>query len=283
MAIAPLGASIASPNRQVSRQRMRKASAVAAVVASALLSPALQGADLPIPRSALKEGSEFAAPEIRAMQNDEFANPGMLWVTRGEKLWGEPAGKEAKACASCHGDATKSMKGVATHYPRVDPAAAQLVNLAGRVNLCRERHQHAEPLASEADAMLALTAYITYQSRGMPMSVAIDSQNGRFFERARERYYARLGQMNLSCAQCHDQNWGRTLYADKVSQGHGTGWPAYRLEWQTFGSLQRRLRACFSGVRAEMPEYGSRELVELELFLAWRATGLAIEAPGVRR
>ena len=262
---------------------MRNASVIAAVVASTLLSPALRGADLPIPRSELKEGSEFTAPEIRAMQNDEFANPGMLWVTRGEKLWAEPAGKEGKACGSCHGDATKSMKGVATHYPRVDPGAAQLVNLAGRVNLCRERHQRAEPLASESDAMLALTAYITYQSRGMPMSVTIDSQNGRFFERARARYYGRLGQMNLSCAQCHNQNWGRTLYADKVSQGHGTGWPAYRLEWQTFGSLQRRLRACFSGVRAEMPEYGSRELVELELFLAWRATGLAIESPGVRR
>jgi len=113
--------------------------------------------------------------------------------------------------------------------------------------------------------------------------VAIDSLNGPDFERGRSRYYRRLGQMNLSCAQCHDQNWGRTLMNETVSQGHGTGWPGYRLEWQTFGSLQRRLRACYSGLRAEMPEYGARELLELELFLAWRANGLAIEAPGVRR
>jgi len=262
---------------------MHKGSVIAAVAASALLSSGVFGADFPIPRSALKQGSEFSAPEIRAMQQDEFANPGMLWVTRGEKLWGEPEGQAGKSCASYHGDARKSMRGVATHYPRVDPGAARLVNLTGRVNLCRERHQRAEPLASESDAMLALTAYVTYQSRGMPMSVTIDSQNGAFFERARARFYRRLGQMNLSCAHCHDQNWGRTLYADKVSQGHGTGWPAYRLEWQTFGSLQRRLRACYSGLRAEMPEYGSRELVELEFFLAWRATGLPIESPGVRR
>jgi sulfur-oxidizing protein SoxA len=254
-----------------------------ALAACALYPPLLHGLEAPIPKAELRNGSAFTSAANRSLQADDFANPGMLWVTRGEKLWGVPAGKEGKACASCHGDATKSMRGVATHYPRVDPAAARLVNLAGRVNLCRERHQHAEPLASESDAMLALTAYITYQSRGMPMSVTIDSQNGRFFERARERYYGRLGQMNLSCAQCHNQNWGRTLYADTLSQGHGTGWPAYRLEWQTFGSLQRRLRACFSGVRAEMPEYGSRELVELELFLAWRATGLPIESPGVRR
>jgi len=247
------------------------------------VSMAVRSAERPIPRGELKEGSAFAAPEIRAMQQDEFANPGMLWVTRGERLWREPAGPEGKSCATCHADAAVTMKGVATHYPRVDAAAARLVNLAGRVNLCRERHQRAEVFPLETEPMLALTSYITYQSRGMPMSVTIDNQNGRDFERARERYYRRVGQMNLSCAHCHEQNWGRTLASETVSQGHGTGWPGYRLEWQTFGSLQRRLRACYSGLRAEMPEYGSRELIELELFLAWRATGLPIESPGVRR
>jgi sulfur-oxidizing protein SoxA len=262
---------------------MRKTSAAAALMLAAFVSVAVRSAELPIPRSALKEGSDFAAPEIRAMQQDDFANPGMLWVSRGERLWREPAGQEGKACATCHGDATATMKGVATHYPKVDPGAAKLVNLAGRVNLCRERHQRAEPLALEAEPMLALTSYITYQSRGMPMSVTIDSQNGSYFERGRDRYYRRVGQMNLSCAHCHERNWGRTLFNESVSQGHGTGWPGYRLEWQTFGSLERRLRACYSGLRAEMPEYGSRELVELELFLAWRSTGLPIESPGVRR
>jgi sulfur-oxidizing protein SoxA len=113
--------------------------------------------------------------------------------------------------------------------------------------------------------------------------VEIDSRNSAQFERGRARFHRRLGQMNLSCAQCHDRNWGRTLLHETVSQGHGTGWPGYRLEWQTFGSLQRRLRACYSGLRAEMPEYGARELLELELYLAWRANGLPFESPGVRR
>jgi L-cysteine S-thiosulfotransferase len=241
------------------------------------------GAELPIPRSALKQGSEFAGAEVRAMQADEFANPGMLWVARGERLWREPAGRDGKACASCHGEAPVSMKGVATRYPQVDTPSSQLVNIAGRVNLCRERHQHAEALALESEPLLALTAYVTYQSRSLPMSVQVDGEAATHFKRARERYYRRVGQMNLSCAHCHERNWGRTLFNETVSQGHGTGWPGYRLEWQNFGSLQRRLRACYSGLRAEMPEYGSRELVELELFLAWRATGLPIETPGVRR
>jgi sulfur-oxidizing protein SoxA len=237
----------------------------------------------PIPRAALRQGSEFTNPELRAMQADEFANPGLLWVTRGERLWGEAAGAERRSCASCHGDANESMKGAATRYPRIDPGAARLVNLSDRVNLCRVRQQHAAPLEHESEPLLALTAYVTYQSRGMPMSVAVGDDNAAAFDRGRSRYQRRLGQMNLSCAQCHDRNWGRRLANETLSQGQPTGWPGYRLEWQTFGSLQRRIRACYSGLRAEMPDYGARELLELELFLAWRANGLPVEAPGVRR
>jgi len=237
----------------------------------------------PVPGNALKQGSDFTPPDIRAMQADEFANPGMLWVSRGERLWREAAGPAGQSCVSCHGEASSTMKGTATRYPRIDPTAARLVNLGDRINLCRERNEKAERFPLESEDLLALTAYVTYQSRGLPMNVTIDTQNISAFERGRSRYYRRMGQMNLACAHCHDRNWGRTIYNDTLSQGHGTGWPGYRLEWQTFGSLQRRLRACYSGLRAEMPEYGARELLELELFLAWRANGLPIEAPGVRR
>jgi sulfur-oxidizing protein SoxA len=175
------------------------------------------------------------------------------------------------------------MKGVATRYPRIDPAAGRLVNLAGRINVCRERNQAAPPLAAESEPLLALATYVGHQSRGLPMSVMLDSQNSAHLERGRERFNRRMGQMNLSCAHCHDRNWGRTLLFERISQGHGTGFPAYKQDWQTVGSLQRRLRACYSGLRAEMPPYDARELVELELFLAWRANELPVEAPGVRR
>jgi sulfur-oxidizing protein SoxA len=257
---------------------MRKGLLTALLLALPL---AAAGAERPIPPAALKQGSEFTSPEVRAMQADDFANPAMLWVTRGERLWRETAGAQGKSCAACHGEATQSMKGVAARYPRME--GAQLVNLAGRINICREKNQRAEALPQESELLLALTSYLTYQSRGVPMNVAIDAGNASHFERGRSRYYQRLGQMNLSCAQCHDRNWGRTLLRETISQGHGTGWPGYRLEWQAMGSLERRLRACYSGLRAEMPEYGAAELLELELFLGWRANGLPIEAPGVRR
>lgn len=239
--------------------------------------------EAPIAKNALRNGSAFTSAENRALQADDFANPGMLWVARGENLWRESPRPGAKSCESCHGDASRSMKGVATHYPRIDPGAARLVDVAGRVNLCRERNQGAEPLPPESQELLALTAYVTHQSRGLPMDVQIDINNARDFERGRDRFYRRIGQMNLSCAHCHDRNWGHTLQRETISQGHGTGFPAYRNEWQGVGSLQRRIRACYSGLRAEMPPYDARELLELELFLAWRANSLVIESPAVRR
>ena len=231
----------------------------------------------------LKSGIEFAGESVRSLQADDFANPGMLWVARGAKLWGEATGAGGRSCAACHGDAAASMKGVAARYPRMDPGAARLVNLEMRVNLCRERNQQAVPLKHESEELLALTAYVAHQSRGFPVAVTLDLQNRKAFERGRELYHRRGGQMNLACTHCHDRNWGKKLAAETITQGHGTAFPAYRLEWQSVGSLQRRIRACYYGLRAEMPPYGAPELLELELYLAWRASGLPVEAPGVRR
>jgi sulfur-oxidizing protein SoxA len=115
------------------------------------------------------------------------------------------------------------------------------------------------------------------------MNVTIDQQNRSHFEAGRAMYYRRMGQMNLSCAQCHQDNWGKKLGPETISQGHGVAYPIYRLEWQTMGSLHRRFRSCQSGVRAELLPQGSPEFLDLELYLAWRAGGLPIETPGVRR
>lgn len=233
--------------------------------------------------SPLKSGVEFTGESARKLQADEFANPGMLWVERGAKLWGEAAGGSGKSCAGCHGDAGQSMKGAATRYPRFDPEAGGLVDLEGRINVCREKNQKAAALARESEELLALTAYVGRQSLGMPLAVTVDERSRASFERGRAQYFTRVGQMNLACTHCHDRNWGKQLAAETISQGHGNDFPAYRLEWQSLGSLERRIRACFYGVRAEMPPYGADILLDLELYLGWRASGLPVETPGVRR
>ena len=232
----------------------------------------------PVP---LKEGSEFQGADVRALQADDFANPMALWIARGESLWGEA--RNGRSCSACHGNAASSMKGVAAHYPRWDAALGRVVNLGQRINACIEQQQRAPGLAAESDERLALEAYIARQSRGLPLAVSIEGPARAAWEAGRALYVTRIGQLNLACTQCHDASWGRTLLAETVSQGHPTGWPAYRLEWQRAGSLERRLRACFNGVRAAMPAYDSPDLVALELYLAWRAQGLALESPAVRR
>ena len=258
---------------------MRRAGlALAAAVLAAGVALAQERA---IPPGELKSGSAFLGPDLRALQNDDFANPGMLWVERGEKLWREPAGKKTLACASCHKD--KSVRGVAASYPKIDKASGKLVNLEGRINACRIDRQGAEPFRYESEEMLSITAYLARQSLGLPIKASIDGAARAYFEAGRTSYHLRRGQMNLSCAHCHDAQWGKRLLSETISQGHPSAYPAYRMEWQTMGSLERRLRACLSGIRAEMLPYGSHEYLDLELYLAWRAQGLQVETPGVRR
>lgn len=254
---------------------------LAVVVACCAASAAAQERVLPL--SALRSGITFAGADVRTMQADELANPGMLWVERGEKLWNAAAGASGKSCASCHGAAQTSMRGVAARYPKFDADAGSVLDLEARIVDCRTRREQAPALARESEDLLALTAFVSYQSRGVPLAVSIDGPARVAFERGREFYARRHGQMNLACTHCHDQNWGKRLLGETISQGHGTGFPAYRLEWQGLGSLQRRLRACLFGIRAEMPPPGAPELTDLELYLAWRAEGMPIEAPGVRR
>jgi len=232
--------------------------------------------------SPLKPGPEFQSPDVRALQADDFANPGMLWVARGGELWRAP-GANGKRCADCHGADAATMKGVAARHPRHDPSLGRLTDLSGRIDACRTRYQGGPALARESPDALALEAFVAHQSRGLPVKVSTEGPARAAFERGRALYFTRVGQLNLACTHCHDERWGRTLLAESISQGHATGWPAYRLEWQSLGSLHRRLRACFFGVRAQQPAAGSEDLLALELYLAGRAGGLAVEVPGVRR
>jgi len=235
-----------------------------------------------IPLAERRSGYELRARETRAIQDDDATNPGTLWVLDGEALWNRKAGAADRACADCHGDARASMKGVAARHPAFDPARGRPVNLEQRINACRAERQKAAPLAYESKELLALTAYVARQSRGLPIEPAIDARTRPFLEAGRETFHRRQGQLNLSCALCHDDNWGKRLAGSVIPQAHPTGYPLYRLEWQGLGSLQRRLRNCLTGIRAQVPDFGAAELVDLELFLMWRARGMKIETPAVR-
>jgi sulfur-oxidizing protein SoxA len=235
-----------------------------------------------IPLGERRSGYEFMSRETRAVQDDDVTNPGMLWVLDGEALWNRRDGAARRACADCHGDARASMKGVAARHPAWDAASGRPVNLEQRINACRTTRQQAPPLPYESRDLLALTAYVARQSRGQPVEIAIDSRMKPFLDSGRRTFHLRQGQLNLACTQCHDNLWGKKLAGNTIPQAHPTGYPLYRLEWQSLGSLQRRLRNCMMGIRAEPYAYGAPEFVDLELYLMWRARGMPYEAPAVR-
>jgi L-cysteine S-thiosulfotransferase len=244
------------------------------------MAPALLAGE--IPPDARRSGYSFMGPDTRAMQDDDTSNPAMLFVLDGEQLWAKKTGSAAKACADCHGDARGSMKGAAARYPAFDKALGRPVTLDQRINLCRADHQQATPLPYESRDLLALSAFVAHQSRGAAITAGDDPQAKPFVEQGRELFMRREGQLNLACANCHDDNFDKRLAGAPITQGQPTGYPLYRLEWQTLGSLERRLRSCMSGVRAQAYEYGSPELVALELYLMSRAHGRPMETPAVR-
>jgi sulfur-oxidizing protein SoxA len=216
--------------------------------------------------------------ETRAMQDDDTVNPATLWVLEGESLWRQKVGAAARACADCHQD----MRGVATRHPAYDATSGKVVNLEQRINRCRVERQQAQPLAYESRALLALTVYVARQSRGLPIEIDSSGRTRAFLEAGRATFHRRQGQLNLACAQCHDQRPGRRLAGVVIPQAHPTGYPIYRLQWQGMGSLHRRLRNCMVGIRAEPYALGSQEFVELEMYLMWRSRGMPLESPAVR-
>ena len=235
-----------------------------------------------IPLAERRSGYEQMSPATRAMQDDDTANPATLSVLDGEALWKRKAGDANKACADCHGDAATSMRGVSARYPAFSPAKSRPIDIEQRINLCRTEQQKAPALAHESRDLLALTVFIGRQSRGMPIAVVNDEKTRPFIDTGARMYAARQGQLNLSCQNCHDDNFGQKLAGVPLVQGHPNGYPLYRLEWQSLGSLQRRLRNCLIGMRAEPYAYGAGEYVDLELYLMWRARGMKLETPAVR-
>lgn len=237
-------------------------------------------AALPAAQDTRRSGFDDMGAATQAMQRDDAGNPAMLWVQDGEQLW-RAAPANARSCAACHGEPA-SLRGVAARYPAWEEVLRRPVNLGTRINTCRQRHQQQQPWPAEHPDLLALEALVGLQSRGQPIAPPDDARLLPHRARGEALYRERIGQLELSCRQCHDERAGGRLGAALIPQGHATGYPLYRLEWQALGSLGRRLRNCMTGVRAEPVAYGSEEMAQLELYLASRAKGMAVETPAVR-
>ena len=229
-----------------------------------------------------KSGYFYASPETRTMQDDSFANPGTLWLEDGAAQWQRVEGKAGKSCATCHSDDGAELIDAARRYPKYDERLGRPLTLSQRIKQCRERHMRASSLESESERLLSLELLLRKRAAGRPMDVAIDGPMLPYFEQGRALYFQRRGQFNLACYQCHDLRPGEYVRGERLSEGQINNFPAYLVRWGAVGSAHRRFQLCDSQARAEPFAIGSPEYVALEVYVAHRARGLAIEAPAVR-
>ena len=226
-------------------------------------------------------GWHFRSDETQAMEMDDFDNPGMIFVEQGVEIWNAVDGSERKSCASCHG-APEEMAGVKAVYPKWNEAAGEVRTLQMQVNDCRETRMGAKPWKTDKGDSIPMEALLASVSRGMPVNVAIDGPAQATWEKGKEIYYTRYGQLELSCANCHEDNYGNMVRADHLSQGQINGFPTYRLKNAKLNGTHSRFKGCVRDTRAETFSPGGPEFVALELYVASRGNGLSIEGPSVR-
>lgn len=234
------------------------------------------------PLSRVYSGWRFRSPETQAFEMDDFENPAFPAVEQGETLWSTVEGEAGKSCATCHNDASETMKGVRASMPKWNDKLGKPHTLETQINACRTDNMKAEAWKWEAPNMLAMTAYVGLQSRGMPVNVKTDGPMQSWTDKGKELYYTRVGQLDMSCANCHEENYGKMIRADHLSQGQINGFPTYRLKWGGLGSIHRRFSGCMKNIRATPYKRGSDEFIALELYLASRGAGLSVETPAVR-
>lgn len=229
----------------------------------------------------LYSGWRFRTVETQALQADDFENPAFAAVSAAEDIFGTVDGSEGKSCSSCHSDVSE-FKGVRATLPRWDEAKGKPETLEHIINDCRTERMGAKAWKWEASEMLAMTALVGLQSRGMPVNVQTDGPMQSTWEKGKELYYTRVGQLDMSCANCHENNYGNMIRADHLSQGQINGFPVYRLKWAGLGSIHRRFKGCMENIRATAYKRGSDEFIALEAYLASRGNGLSVETPSVR-
>lgn len=201
-------------------------------------------------------------------------------VFDGEALWDESFANGA-SYSDCFGDSPA----VKQHYPMWDAERGGVVTLELAINNCRE--SNGEKLLDYTDyAMVALSAYVAFESRDEPIAIEVPDQAAlAAYEEGKAFYYQRRGQLNFACSSCHLEMAGNKLRSERLSAalGHVTHWPTYRSKWDEVGPLHKRFMECNDQVKAKAFELQSEEYRNLEYFLSYMSNGLPLNGPTTRK
>jgi len=231
--------------------------------------------------STIYSGWVFRSDETQAIQADDFDNPGFIFVDQAMAEFNTVMGSQGNSCASCH--TTGDFEMTRSTYPQWDEEAGTVQTVEMQIIECQtDRMGMDEPYGYDSQQMRNMSALVASEGRGQVVNVEIDGPAQSTWEQGREMYYTRYGQLELSCANCHEQNYGNNIRADHLSQGQINGFPTYRLKQANLVSVHNRFRGCIRDTRAETYSVGSPEFVALELYVMSRSNGLTIEGPAVR-
>ena len=229
-----------------------------------------------------RSGYDFIKPETRAMQDDDFANPGLLTVDRGEELFNQKQNSSGKSCASCHGeDGEKLNTKQIARYPVYDGKLDKIITLQNRISNCRSGITEKQLSINHPD-LVALETFVRNRASGEKVNVQTDAAVSEHLKKGEELYKTRYGLIDMSCNHCHTLYPGMMIRGQKISQGQGNGFPAYRLGTGEITNLGQRIQQCMTLLRAEPFAIDSDEIKTLELYIMSRSNGLAIETPAVR-
>ena len=212
---------------------------------------------------------------------EEFP-PYELNIEKGETLYNTPFAN-GKSYADCFDN---GGIGIAHRYPFFDQESGQVITLEGSINACRAVNGE-QPLGWSKGAIADVSAYMHYTSRGQVINVVVPDNPAAMaaYERGKNHFYAKRGQLNMACADCHVYYSGNKIRADLLSPalGHTSGFPVYRSKWGGLGTLHRRYGGCNKQVRAKPHKSQSDEYKALEYFHTYMSNGLEINGPSARK
>ncbi len=234
------------------------------------------------PLNEIWSGKRYASETARALHDVSGENPANGVMADGSLLWRRTAGEEKKSCQSCHNKPSFSMRSAGTKYPRYYKPWKKLMTLGQRINRCRTAYMRAKPWPEGSKSLISMTTFVRHQSRKTPVRPQSDGRANPFFKRGELAYRTRIGQSNMSCANCHETYQNKRLGAQTLSQGQSNGFPTYNLGLGAVSTLHQQFQRCNARVGAEPLPLGSEAYVNLELYLSWRGQGLPVETPAVR-
>ncbi len=211
---------------------------------------------------------------------EEFP-PYEIALDNGAQLWEKPF-KNGKSFASCFGD---DISGTRAKYPYHDEAKDTIVTLEGDINKCLTDNGE-KPFKWKKGNIAAVSAYVAYQGRGGKIDVHPKTEKAKaWYDKGKKFFYAKRGQLNLACADCHVYNFNRKVRSELLSPalGHPSHFPVFRTKWGEMGTLHRRYGGCNKNIRAKPFKAQSDEYKALEYFQAVMSNGIELNGPGARK